>query len=50
VVAEAAITAMLDGRRLVVPGMAAKLAGLGGRFTPRRILLPALRRAAGRQR
>jgi short-subunit dehydrogenase len=50
VVAEAAITAMLDGRRLVVPGMAAKLAGLGGRFTPRRILLPALRRAAGNRR
>ena len=50
VVAQAAITAMLEGRRLVVPGMAAKLAGLGGRFTPRRILLPALRRAAGRQR
>jgi short-subunit dehydrogenase len=50
VVAEAAINAMLEGRRLVVPGMAAKLAGLGGRFTPRRILLPALRRAAGRQR
>ena len=50
VVAQAAITAMLEGRRLVVPGTAAKLAGLGGRFTPRRILLPALRRAAGRQR
>jgi short-subunit dehydrogenase len=50
VVAEAAITAMLEGRRLVVPGMAAKLAGIGGRFTPHRILLPALRRAAGRQR
>jgi short-subunit dehydrogenase len=50
VVAQAAITAMLEGRRLVVPGTAAKLAGLGGRFTPRRILLPALRRAAGRKR
>jgi len=49
-VAEAAITAMLEGRRLMVPGTAAKLVGLGGRFAPRRILLPALRRAAGRQR
>ena len=49
-VAEAAITAMLEGRRVMVPGAAAKLIGLSGRFTPRRILLPALRRAAGRQR
>ena len=49
-VAEAAITAMLDGTRLVVPGMAAKAMSLGGRLTPRRMLLPLLRRAADRQR
>ena len=46
VVAEAGITAMLQGKRLVVPGVAPKLAGLGGRLAPRRVLLPALRRAA----
>lgn len=49
-VAEAAIAAMLDGKRLVVPGAAAKLAGLGGRLAPRGILLPALRLAAARRR
>ena len=42
-VAEAAIAGMLKGKRSVVPGLAAKVAGLGGRFTPRRVLLPALR-------
>jgi short-subunit dehydrogenase len=50
VVADAAITAMLDGKRLVVPGVAAKMVGFGGRFTPHGILLPALRRAAARPR
>ena len=49
-VAEAGITAMQHGKRLVVPGMGSKLMGIGGRLTPRRILLPALRRAAERQR
>jgi short-subunit dehydrogenase len=49
-VAEAGITAMQHGKRLVVPGVAPKLMSAGGRLTPRRILLPALRRAAERQR
>ena len=48
-VAEAAIAGMLDGKRLVVPGLGAKLMGVGGRLTPRGILLPALRRAATRR-
>jgi len=48
-VAEAAITAMIEGRRLVVPGIAAKLMSWGGRLTPHRILLPALRRGASRR-
>jgi short-subunit dehydrogenase len=49
-VAEAAIAGMLDGKRRVVPGLVPKVAGLGGRFTPRRVLLPALRIAASRRR
>ncbi len=49
-VAEAGISGMRHGKRLVVPGVAPKLIGAGGRLTPRRILLPALRRAAERQR
>lgn len=48
-VADAAIAGMLEGKRLVVPGLGAKLMGAGGRLTPRRILLPALRRAATRR-
>lgn len=48
-VAEAAITGMIDGKRLVIPGLGAKLMGVGGRFTPRALLLPALRRAADRR-
>ena len=48
-VAEAAIAGMLDGKRVVVPGLGAKLMGVGGRLTPRALLLPALRRAAGRR-
>lgn len=48
-VAEAAIAGMLEGKRLVVPGLGAKLMGVGGRFTPRAILLPALRRAGNRR-
>lgn len=48
-VAEAGIAGMLDGKRLVVPGLAPKLIGLGGRFTPRGVLLPLLRRAATRR-
>ena len=42
-VAEAAIAGMLDGKRSVVPGLVPKVASLGGRFTPRSVLLPALR-------
>ncbi len=49
-VADAAIAGMLEGKRLVVPGLGAKLMGAGGRLTPRGILLPALRRAATRRR
>ena len=49
-VAEAGISAMLDGKRVVVPGLLPKLTGLGGRFAPRALLLPALRVAAGRRR
>lgn len=49
-VAEAGITAMQQGKRLVVPGVAAKLMGVSGRLTPRSVLLPALRRASQRQR
>lgn len=49
-VAEAGVTGMLDGKRLVVPGLVPKLTGLGGRFTPRALLLPALRIAAARRR
>ena len=49
-VADAAIAGMLDGKRRVVPGLVSKVAGVGGRFTPRRVLLPALRIAASRRR
>lgn len=50
VVADAAVAAMVDGKRLAIPGIGAKLMGVGGRFTPRGLLLPALRRAAVRRR
>lgn len=42
-VAEAAITGMRDGKRTVVPGLVPKFVGVGGRFAPRSVLLPALR-------
>ncbi|KRE33153.1 ketoacyl reductase [Mycobacterium sp. Soil538] len=48
-VAEAGIDGMITGRRIVVPGLLPKLTGLGGRFAPRALLLPALRRAAARR-
>lgn len=48
-VADAGIAGMLDGKRLVIPGLGPKLMGLGGRFTPRGVLLPLLRRAAARR-
>lgn len=48
-VADAGIAGMVDGKRLVVPGLGPKLMGLGGRFAPRGVLLPLLRRAAARR-
>jgi short-subunit dehydrogenase len=46
-VAEAAIDGMLEGKRSVVPGLVPKIVGLGGRFAPRTVLLPALRLGQG---
>ncbi len=42
-VAEAAIAGMREGRRSVIPGLVPKVVGVGGRFVPRSLLLPALR-------
>jgi uncharacterized protein len=42
-VAEAAIEGMLEGTRSVVPGLVPNIVGLAGRFTPRSVLLPAVR-------
>ncbi|HEY7053159.1 MAG TPA: SDR family oxidoreductase [Mycobacterium sp.] len=42
-VAEAAIGGMIEGKRSVVPGLVPKVMSVGGRFTPRTFLLPALR-------
>jgi short-subunit dehydrogenase len=44
-VAEAGIQGMLAGKRAVVPGVVPTVASLAGRFTPRSVLLPALRLA-----
>lgn len=49
-VAEVGISAMFAGKRMVVPGLVLKLTGLAGRFAPRALLLPALRRGAARRR
>lgn len=49
-VAEAGVAAMINGQRRVVPGLLPKLVGLGGRLAPRRLLLPALRRANSTRR
>ena len=49
-VAEAGISGMLKGKRLIVPGLVPKLTGLGGKLAPRSVLLPALRIAASRRR
>jgi short-subunit dehydrogenase len=49
-VAEAAIYGMVDGKRSVVPGLVPKVVGLGGRFAPRTLLLPALRIGQGLRR
>lgn len=46
-VAAAAIDGMLEGKRSVVPGLFPKIVGIGGRFTPRTVLLPALRLGQG---
>ena len=46
-VAAAAIAGVEHGRRSVVPGLVPKIMGLGGRFTPRSVLLPVL--SAGRK-
>ncbi|HZU49571.1 MAG TPA: SDR family oxidoreductase [Mycobacterium sp.] len=46
-VAEAAIGGMLDGKRSVIPGLVPKVVGVGGRFAPRSVLLPALRIGTG---
>jgi uncharacterized protein len=42
-VAEAAIGAMVAGKRTVVPGVVPKVVSSGGRFAPRSLLLPAIR-------
>lgn len=42
-VAEEAITGMLEGKRMVVPGVVPKIVSIAGRYAPRRLLLPALR-------
>jgi|SRR5829696_3042181 len=47
-VARAAVDAMEDGRRTVVPGLTNKLAVLGYRFTPRTPFLPVARLAQSR--
>jgi uncharacterized protein len=44
-VAEAGIEGMLSGRRSVIPGIVPTAMSLAGRFTPRAVLLPALRLA-----
>lgn len=45
-VARQAIEAMVRGRRSVVPGTGNKLSGLLGRYTPRTLLLPVVKRQA----
>jgi len=44
-VATAGWTAFKEGKRMVVPGWSNKLGAYGGRATPRRLLLPLLKRA-----
>jgi short-subunit dehydrogenase len=48
-VARAAVAAMAEGRRTVVPGLHNKLAAAGGRFVPRSVWLPAMRTVGGRR-
>lgn len=42
-VAAAAVDGMVHGKRSVIPGLIPKAVGLAGRFTPRTVLLPAIR-------
>lgn len=42
-VAEEALTAMEEGRRMVIPGFMAKAQAYAGRYTPRALLFPILR-------
>ncbi|GAA4775995.1 mycolate reductase [Actinomycetospora chlora] len=42
-VAEAGVAAMARGDRSITPGLVNQLSALGGRFTPRTLLLPALK-------
>ncbi|WP_394822478.1 SDR family NAD(P)-dependent oxidoreductase [Pendulispora albinea] len=49
-VAEEALRAMAARRRVVVPGAFAKLETLGGRYTPRALLLPAIAKVLERAR
>lgn len=44
-VAAQAVKAMVKGKRTVVPGLVTKAMGLGGRFSPRTVLLPAAAKA-----
>jgi short-subunit dehydrogenase len=43
-VARAGVDGLEAGRTVVIPGVANKLSALGGHLTPRRVLVPALRR------
>lgn len=47
-VARAAVRGMEEGRRTVVPGVQNKASAFGGRFVPRTVLLPVMRRLAAR--
>lgn len=47
-VAEAAVEGMEKGSRSVIPGLVPQAAALAGRYAPRTVLLPALRRFIGR--
>jgi short-subunit dehydrogenase len=46
--AQASITAMLDGKRIVIPRRSWKLAAAGGGVVPRQVLLPAIGHILGR--
>ena len=48
-VARAAVGAMVDGRRTVVPGVHNKVAAVAGRLVPRSVWLPAMRTVGGRR-